>query len=806
MHDDLRRFSTESFACELRASAWDEALALAQIRREPGDAAAGADLEGHVCLRRSPQGGFLVRMNASPQSWVPQAGAHLGVAVNLMVIGVLDGSAQHVDGLASSGIQAGQLLVLDPSEAWRLNWSSNFRCLIVGLSSAAFVARLMRSSAGPQRVIDGSSALGSTCWSLVRSLADEIERLGTDELLPLEAALSDLLVACLSQQRETLAAESTSVQLLHLRRVCRTIEAQLGNAELDLDEVARQEGLSTRYIQRLLKSGGTSFSEYLKERRLERCRLDFINRALSSVSIAEICYRWGFGDAANFSRAFAARFGLSPKAYRADPPRVEQVVRHRGQPLRSNAELVGASKPTGLDAAQGSFCEVMQDHADYTRALALAPKRANPTAKEAGGQHHYVPVSESTVHWGYFSRSLRPVITVRSGDVVTLETLTQHATDDVERMVKGDAGAESVFHWTPEHKAVKRRGAGPMDASVYGRGAGEGFGVHICTGPVHVQDAEPGDVLEVRILDVMHRPSAHPAHRGRIFGSNAAAWWGFQYADLVTEPRQREVITLYEIHPDDEDPHATAVYNYRWTPQTDPDGVRHDTIDYPGVPVDEHSVYKRYGVLAGACVPIRPHFGVLAVAPKESELVDSIPPGYFGGNLDNWRAGKGARLYLPVSVRGALFSAGDPHASQGDGEVCGTAIECSLTGVFQLVLHKRADMTGTFLGELNFPFLETDDAWVLQGLSIPNHLAELGAHAQSEIYARSSLDEAMRDAFRKVRRYLMVAHQLDEDEAVSLMSVAVDFGVTQVADGNWGVHAVIPKSIFRQREARVTRA
>jgi len=320
--------------------------------------------------------------------------------------------------------------------------------------------------------------------------------------------------------------------------------------------------------------------------------------------------------------------------------------------------------------------------------------------------------------------------------------------------------------------------------------------VHICTGPVHVRGAEPGDVLEVRILDIRARPSCHPQHRGKLFGSNAAAWWGYQYHDLLTEPKKREVVTLYELQTDVAEPYAKAVYSFRWTPQTDPDGVRHETIDYPGVPVDPASVDKRYGVLAKARVPIRPHFGLLAVAPKESGLIDSVPPGYFGGNLDNWRAGKGARLFLPVSVEGALFSVGDPHASQGDGEVCGTAIECSLTGSFQLVLHKRAQIADDFLADLNHPFLDAEDAWVVQGFSFANHLAELGAQAQTQVYQKSSLDLAMRDAFRKARRYLMQAHGLDEDEALSLMSVAVDFGVTQVADGNWGVHAVIRKAIF----------
>src|SRR5690349_6316939 len=129
--------------------------------------------------------------------------------------------------------------------------------------------------------------------------------------------------------------------------------------------------------------------------------------------------------------------------------------------------------------------------------------------------HWFVPATERTVHWGYFSKSLKPVIEIDSGDFVTIETLTHHAYDDFSRMIKDDPGAESVYHWTKERKAVNRRGAGPMDASVHGRGPGEGFGVHICTGPVGVRGAEPGDVLEVRIIDVKPRPSANQEHRGK---------------------------------------------------------------------------------------------------------------------------------------------------------------------------------------------------------------------------------------------------------------------------------------------------
>ena len=153
-------------------------------------------------------------------------------------------------------------------------------------------------------------------------------------------------------------------------------------------------------------------------------------------------------------------------------------------------------------------------------------------------------------------------------------------------------------------------------------------------------------------------------------------------------------------------------------------------------------------------------------------------------------------MYYPVAVPGALLSAGDSHAAQGDSELCGTAIECSLTGTFQLILRRKDTLPGTALAGLEYPLLETQDEWVLHGFSYPKYLAELGANAQSDIYSKSSVDLALKDAFRKMRHFLMTTQGLTEDEAISLMSVAVDFGVTQVVDGNWGVHAIIKKALF----------
>ena len=169
--------------------------------------------------------------------------------------------------------------------------------------------------------------------------------------------------------------------------------------------------------------------------------------------------------------------------------------------------------------------------------------------------------------------------------------------------------------------------------------------MHICTGPIAVKDAQPGDVIEVRILDIVPRPSRNPQPPGRVFGCNVAAWWGYHYDEFLDRSEAtRGGDDLRDIRFRPATPHARALYSYRWEPQTDPFGVVHATYDYPGIPVASGTVKRRHEVLDGIRIPLRPHFGVIAVAPREVDLVDSVPPSYFGGNLDNWRLGKGSTV------------------------------------------------------------------------------------------------------------------------------------------------------------------
>lgn len=776
-------FSSESYAEAAREKAWQDVLGGFGLHCSAASAAPLA--HASALTRASSLGVRLGTFAAGGQTLVAQP-SRAGLPTLILPLG---GGAvlRHQDD--QDAVPAGQLVMAPPARGWQMQFPGELRAIVFAAPADSFRGRKISPLSLSRPRLLGGEGMADIVARTLHAAAASIDTLSDAEWEAVAQSTAELLLT-LMVERTTAGADTPSGKAALLQRIYASIERGIQNEDISVAEIAQAEGISERYVQKLFESTGENFSHYVRERRLQRAWHDLSNPAETAVPISDIAYRYGFSDSAHFSRLFRERFGMPPREFRRresefqSPPSVPGG--QRGWPQQALVQL---------RALQGR-----PDSGERRNLAAESPEAEAPEPDRPA--HHYLPVDAAHVHWGFFSRALKPLMEVNSGDIVTIETLTQHASDDPERMIAGDPGAESVFHWTATGKGVDRRGAGPLDASIYGRGAGEGFGVHICTGPVAIRGAQPGDVLEVRILDIEPRRSRHPDHAGRVFGSSVAAWWGFHYSEFLSEPRPRETVTIYEIVTDDDEPYAEAVHSYRWEPQVDPFGVRHETYDYPGVPVAPDSVTRLSPVLEGVRIALRPHFGVIAVAPREAQLVDSVPPAYFGGNLDNWRLGKGAAVYLPVSVPGALLSIGDPHAAQGDGELSGTAIECSMTGTFQVVLHKKADIVGGLLADLTYPLIETPQEWVLTGFSHPNYLAEFGAHSQSEVYAKSSLDLAMRDAFRKVRRFLMTSAGLSEDEAIALMSAAVDFGITQVVDGNWGVHAIVKKSLFRGAPAR----
>ena len=172
----------------------------------------------------------------------------------------------------------------------------------------------------------------------------------------------------------------------------------------------------------------------------------------------------------------------------------------------------------------------------------------------------------------------------------------------------------------------------------------------------------------------------------------------------------------------------------------------------------------------GPTLPLRPFFGILATAPRpEYGTISSIEPREFGGNIDNKELVPGSSLFLPVFVPGANFSAGDGHAVQGDGEVCLTALETCLTGTFELVLHKR--MT------LAFPRAVTPTHYIAMGMD-------------------PDLDDAARQALRDMIAWLAQLKGWTPEEAYVFCSLACDLRVTQLVDGNKGIHAMVSRALL----------
>jgi acetamidase/formamidase len=172
---------------------------------------------------------------------------------------------------------------------------------------------------------------------------------------------------------------------------------------------------------------------------------------------------------------------------------------------------------------------------------------------------------------------------------------------------------------------------------------------------------------------------------------------------------------------------------------------------------------------AGHVVRLAPFLGVLGMPPPESGVHSTIPPRPWGGNIDCRELVAGATLFLPIPVDGALFSAGDGHAAQGDGEVSGTAIETPVEA--QLTLDLRDDL------ELQWPLARIEGAWLTFGFD--EHLG---------VAARIAVD-GMLDMLER-------EHGLSREDALAFASIVVDLRVTQVVNGALGVHAVLRDDAF----------
>lgn len=309
---------------------------------------------------------------------------------------------------------------------------------------------------------------------------------------------------------------------------------------------------------------------------------------------------------------------------------------------------------------------------------------------------HKIQLKSENLH-GSFSNEYKPILTVNSGDSIRMQT------PDIEWGYSESNSVERQFF----SSAVK-----------------EETPLHPMIGPIEVNGAKAGMVLEVKLNDVV------PGWYGTNWAGGRKSW-------------QNDAVGLT----------GSERIRLDWKLDSDTMTARTEVGSRP------------------LNVALNPFIGLMGVAPAEPGVHHTSPPRYCGGNIDCKELQRGSTVYLPISVDGALFSIGDGHAAQGDGEVSGTAIECPMDLV-DITLTVREDL------HLKMPRANTPAGWVTFGFNEDLNLA-----------AGQALDDMV--------TLLRELHGIERTEALALASVTVDLRVTQVVNGVKGVHAVLPHGAIR---------
>lgn len=367
----------------------------------------------------------------------------------------------------------------------------------------------------------------------------------------------------------------------------------------------------------------------------------------------------------------------------------------------------------GLRAAAGrplpgpSITQPTSAHIRLSDAAEMRAVKAGLVERRGPGRYH-IRSGPETVHWGYLWGAAEPILRVNPGDIVSVDTVSH------EGLMRDEGDPESFF----ARFGIGREALLDDLMTIYTKVQHSGPGPHIVSGPIAVAGAQPGDVLAIKVLGATPRVP---------YGVNTMRTGRGTLPDEFT--LNRSVVIPFDMD------RQVAKFS--------------DRIE----------------------VPLAPFFGIMATGPARNlGKASSAPPGAFGGNIDLKELTVGSTLYLPVHVPEALFMVGDGHAAQGNGEVDLTAIETSLTGVFQFDLIRGRT--------ISWPRAETATHWITLGL-------------------HENLDEAMRIAVRETLNFLHDEKGLSRVDAYALASIAVDFEVTQVVDGVKGIHGMIPKGIFK---------
>jgi acetamidase/formamidase len=328
-------------------------------------------------------------------------------------------------------------------------------------------------------------------------------------------------------------------------------------------------------------------------------------------------------------------------------------------------------------------------HASAVTAHRIAKSPVDPDAK--------LRSTPDTVLWGYIAANLPPALTIEPGQIVEIEALSHQGlttNKDPEQFFAGyGISASDVL---TDAKTVFAQVQRPKGASV-----------HILTGPIYIEGAEPGDTLEVRVLDIKFR---------------------VPYGINNTGPGK---------------------------------GVLPHLLKEPAAKLIRIDLERRVALFSADIeIPLNPFMGIMAVAPPTSlGMVSSTPPGAWGGNIDLKFTGIGSALFLPVFNKGAQFYTGDGHAVQGDGEVDGGAIEISLRPTLQFILHKAK--------RISSPRVETATDYITTGLDVDLNVATRLALQEAVDFLQTEKGMTAADAYA----FCSLAVDLGIGEAVDVVNL-----------------------------------
>ncbi len=293
------------------------------------------DFFGSVSTIVSPQGIEFSHLCSSAQTI---SGRCNEAPTSLWVALLIEGAFSFGDDEDGIELCAGDLLYGPTGCASTLVVRGDFRMLYITVPQRLLHPRLLNLRSLEAGALSGRSSVNRAFAGMLRVIADDLENLTVEEIRPIEVALSEFLIASLWAEASTPTLGRPRAE--HFHQICQDIELRLDDCELSLGQVADVHHVSSRYIQKLFGEAGFSFSQYLRLRRLEHCRADLSSRAHEALSISEICFRWGFNDAAHFSRSFRNQYQTTPREYRqqflGEPPgagRSQKALRVDGRPL-----------------------------------------------------------------------------------------------------------------------------------------------------------------------------------------------------------------------------------------------------------------------------------------------------------------------------------------------------------------------------------------------------------------------------------------------------------------------------------------